>query len=138
MRVGIEDRLYVGINKIEPLYEVRTIKDAKIGCNYDECLRFDIIRYGIIYDDEEMYTMYIEDNKILFKPGRYNEKKEVVIIDIHIGNSSIDELCKAIQEAITKFMVTVTGCGNVKYYISKKETEIIKEYYDYQMKNREQ
>ena len=136
MRIGIEDSLYVGINKIEPLYEVRTIKDAKIGCNYDECLRFDIIRYGIIYDDEEMYTMYIDENKILFKPGRYNDKKEEVVIDIHIGNS-IDGLCKAIQEAITKFMVMVTG-ANIKYSISKKEIEIIKEYYDYQRKNKEQ
>lgn len=137
MRIGIEDNLYIGINKIKPLYEVRTIKDAKIGCNYDECLRFDIIRYGIIYDDEEMYTMYIEDDKILFKPGRHNEKKAEVVIDINIGNS-IDGLCKAIQESITKFMVKVTGCSNIRYTISKEEIGIIKEYYDYQRKNREQ
>ena len=135
MRVGIENRLYVGINKIEPLYDIRTIKDAKIGCNYDECLRFDIIRYGIMYDDEEMYTMWIEDNKILFKPGKYNEKKKELVVDIHIGNS-IDELCKSIQEAIIKFMVMVTGC-NYRYSVSKKEAEMIKEYYEYQ-KNKEQ
>ena len=132
----IENRLYAGRINIEPLYEVRTIKDVRV-INYDKCLLLDIVQYGIVYDDISSYTMWIEKESIRFKPGKYNKVQDEVIVSIHVDNNEFDELCKGIQEAITKFLVMVTGSASIKYSISNYRDNV-KEYYDYQRKNKEQ
>ena len=132
----IENRLYAGRINIEPLYEVRTIKDVRV-INYDECLLLDIVQYGIVYDDVSSYTLWIEKESTRFKPGKYNKDKRDVIVNMNVNTADFDKLCEDIQEAITKFLVIVTGSANIKYSISNYRDNV-KEYYDYQRKNREQ
>ena len=136
MRIGIEDRLYVGINKIKPLYEVEKIKDVRV-ISYDVCLLIDIVQYGIVYDDISSYTLWIEKESTRFKPGKYNESQEEVVVSHVVDIENFDKFCEDIQEAITKFLVIVTGSTGIRYSISNYRDNV-KEYYDYQRKNREQ
>ena len=131
----IEDRLYAGRINIAPLYEVRKIKEVKINANYDEALMLDIVQYDTVYDNETFYMVYIE-NSVRFEKVERKKTTEDVVVDIHVDTENFHTLCEGIQEAITKFMVTVTGCG-INYSISKKEAERIREFYEYQ-KNKEQ